>query len=394
MITFGSVCSGIESPSVALTPLKYKALWFAENAKDPSKVLSHHYPDTQNFGDIRDLPDLILQEKVSLPQVLFGGTPCQAFSLAGNRNGLNDIRGSLTLAFVEIVKALDTIATKHKKQHPIVVWENVEGVLSDRTNAFGCFLAGLLGENQPKKPTDVHFKAKNWGQSGHFKNENRTVAWRILDSKHFGCPQQRKRVFVVSTPTKFSAKNILGLDEDMKMGCGSLYEKYLGKETTFQKDGHQFLAFRDYTDCLYSAYGTKWNGNSAAINGSLFFSQNDRLRRFSVLECERLMGFPDHYTQIPNISDTSRYKMLGNSWVVSVVKWLGYRIIREAFLDYLWDIHYDTLNVGDKVSLKDIVDVNCSEKFYISRQGKQGILRRADSDHKDLNPTLKNLLQK
>ena len=76
------------------------------------------------------------------------------------------------------------------------------------------------------------------------------------------------------------------------------------------------------------------------------------------------------------------------------MKWLGYRIIREAFIDYLWDVHFDTLGIGAKVSLKDIVDVNCSEKFYISDQGKKGILRRADSDNKDINPTLKNLLQK
>jgi len=392
MISFGSVCSGVDAASVALNSLGFKALWFAENAKDPSLILSKHYPSVPNLGDIRDVAELIDTEKISCPQVLFAGTPCQAFSLAGNRNGLDDIRGSLTLAFVDIVKALDNKSTANKKTKTTIVWENVDGVLSDKTNAFGHLLAGILGEDKPKQPRDFSYKWTTWGQSGHFKNEHRTIAWRVLDAKYFGVPQQRKRVFVISTDTKYSSKNILGIDENLKLGCGNLYESYKGKEQAIEKDGHRFFLFRDFTDCLYSAYGTKWNGNAAADNGSLFVAQNDRLRRLSVLECERLMGFPDNYTLVQGVSDTSRYRMLGNSWAVRVIKWIGYRLIRELFLDYLWHIHADTLDIGNKTELKDILDVNCPEKFYVSSKGKEGILRRSETRARVINPKLKTFL--
>ena len=94
---------------------------------------------------------------------------------------------------------------------------------------------------------------------------------------------------------------------------------------------HRFKVFREYTDCLYSAYGTKWNGNAAAYNGSLFIVQDERIRRLSPLECERLMGFPDNYTNLPwankaTAPDTRRYKALGNSMAVPVMLWIGRRM--------------------------------------------------------------------
>ena len=92
-----------------------------------------------------------------------------------------------------------------------------------------------------------------------------------------------------------------------------------------------YKTFRDYTDCLYSSYGTKWNGNAAAYNGSLYVVQDDNIRRLSPLECERLMGFPDNYTNIPwkgkpSPPDGGRYKALGNSMAVPVMKFIGSRI--------------------------------------------------------------------
>ena len=92
-----------------------------------------------------------------------------------------------------------------------------------------------------------------------------------------------------------------------------------------------YKTFRDYTDCLYSSYGTKWNGNAAAYNGSLYVVQDDNIRRLSPLECERLMGFPDNFTNIPckgkpSPPDGRRYKALGNSMAVPVMQWIGKRI--------------------------------------------------------------------
>ena len=94
------------------------------------------------------------------------------------------------------------------------------------------------------------------------------------------------------------------------------------RELRREINGHDIEVFRCYSDCLYAAYGTKWNGNAAAFNGSLFISQNGRLRRLTPIECERLMGFPDHWTDIPGASDSVRYRALGNSVAVPCVEYI------------------------------------------------------------------------
>ncbi|MDB4312081.1 DNA cytosine methyltransferase [bacterium] len=184
MLTYGSVCSGIESASVAWEPLGLKPMWFSEIEKFPSAVLDYRWPEVPNMGDMTLLP-----EDPTLPSVdvLVGGTPCQSFSIAGLRNGLSDDRGLLTLKFVELADALNPA---------VVLWENVPGVLSDRTNAFGNFLGALVGEEDALQPP-----GGRWTHSGCVFGPKRTLAWRVLDAQHFGLAQRRNRVFVVACPT-------------------------------------------------------------------------------------------------------------------------------------------------------------------------------------------------
>jgi DNA (cytosine-5)-methyltransferase 1 len=196
------------------------------------------------------------------------------------------------------------------------------------------------------------------------------------------------------------------------------------KKLVFNKFNNKIEFFRDYTDCLYSAYGTKWNGNAAAYNGSLFISQNNRLRRFTPLECERLMGFPDDYTYLPKAKDTSRYKAIGNSWPIPVIKWLGKRI-KEFFtekslpqidltqISSSGDCHHklflfenDTfimnqesfINVSPSPNtpvlgeLINIVDVDAKEKFYLSTKGIKGIVRRKAERNINMNPSLEKVM--
>lgn len=106
---FGSVCSGIEAASVAWNPLGWDAAWFSEIEPFPSSVLANHYPHTPNLGDMRALPERILSGEAEAPDVLCGGTPCQAFSVAGLRNSLDDERGNLSLTFCEIADAIDDV---------------------------------------------------------------------------------------------------------------------------------------------------------------------------------------------------------------------------------------------------------------------------------------------
>jgi DNA (cytosine-5)-methyltransferase 1 len=151
-ITFGSVCSGIEAASVAWHPLGWHAAWLAEIEPFPCAVLAHHYPEVPNLGDMTRIPELLRNGDIPAPDVFCGGTPCQAFSVAGLRNSLDDARGNLSLTFCEIANEIDIQRRAGGLLPAVVFWENVPGVLSTKDNAFGCFLAGLAGEDDPLRP--------------------------------------------------------------------------------------------------------------------------------------------------------------------------------------------------------------------------------------------------
>ncbi|WP_122498901.1 DNA cytosine methyltransferase [Pseudomonas viridiflava] len=193
-LKYGSVCSGIEAATVAWHPLGMEPVWFAEIETFPSAVLAHHYPDTPNLGDMTKLAALVLSGKIAAPDVLVGGTPCQAFSVAGMRQGMLDPRGALTIKYVELADAVDHVRTSRNEPESIVVWENVPGVLSDKGNAFGCFLGALAGEDCELQPP-----GKRWQDAGCVYGPKRTIAWRILDAQYFGLAQRRRRVFVVAS---------------------------------------------------------------------------------------------------------------------------------------------------------------------------------------------------
>ena len=156
-----SVCSGIEAATVAWHHMGWKPIGFSEIEKFPSQVLAHHYPQVTNFGDMTKYKEWKLDDSIGL---LVGGTPCQSFSVAGLRKGLDDPRGNLALTYVGI---LDKFRPKW------CIWENVPGVLSSGGGRdFGAFL-GALGE-----------LGYGW-------------AYRVLDAQNFGVAQRRRRVFVV-----------------------------------------------------------------------------------------------------------------------------------------------------------------------------------------------------
>jgi DNA (cytosine-5)-methyltransferase 1 len=418
MLTFGSVCSGIEAASVAWSPLGWKSAFFSEIEAFPSAVLSYRHPDTPNLGDMtkfKEWPDAAID-------VLVGGTPCQSFSVAGLRKGLDDPRGNLMLTYL-------AIADRYRPRW--LVWENVPGVLSSNGGRdFAAFLFGL-------------------GECGY------GFAYRVLDAQYFGLAQRRKRVFVVASargwqsaaavlferaslsgnpaPRRESRQAVAGsVVASAGVSCPPISpalkaRDYKGPSSDGDGDGdgaplithtlrgagfdanataavlafdttpvtskgnvsnpkpgdacHPLaagahapaIAFTQVPDCLTSAYGTKWNGNASANNGSLFAlspavaiaadcyngiitgdvaatltTQTSggissgpsvltpptmQVRRLTPRECERLQGFPDDYTAIPwrkktaaQCPDGPRYKSLGNSMAVPVMRWIGERI--------------------------------------------------------------------
>lgn len=194
---YGSVCSGIEAASKAWEPLGWKPSWFSEIEPFPSAVLAHHWPEVTNLGDMTKIADAVRAGEVEAPDVLVGGTPCQAFSIAGLREGLSDDRGQLTLSYVELANAIDAKRRERGEPESIIVWENVPGVLSSKDNAFGCFLAGLAGESCELQPA-----GGKWTHAGCVSGPKRVIAWRVLDAQFFGVAQRRRRVFVVASARK------------------------------------------------------------------------------------------------------------------------------------------------------------------------------------------------
>ena len=190
---YGSICSGIEAATVAWHTLGWEPAWFSEIAAFPSAVLAHHYPNVVNLGDMTKLVSMLDRSEIDAPDVVCGGTPCQAFSVSGNRQSLGDDRGNLSLVFCEVCNAVDDIRRNRGEQPAIILWENVPGVLSTHDNAFGCFLAGLAGESPIDPPNG------QWTTAGIIVGAQRSVAWRVLDAQYFGLTQRRKRVFVVAS---------------------------------------------------------------------------------------------------------------------------------------------------------------------------------------------------
>jgi len=156
-----SVCSGVEAATVAWHHMGWKPVGFSEIEKFPSQVLAHHYPNVTNLGDMTKYKEWQIDGTIGL---LVGGTPCQSFSVAGLRKGLEDPRGNLALTYVGI---LDKFRPKW------FIWENVPGVLSSGGGRdFGSFLGAVA-------------------ECGY------GFAYRVLDAQYFGVPQRRRRVFVV-----------------------------------------------------------------------------------------------------------------------------------------------------------------------------------------------------
>jgi DNA (cytosine-5)-methyltransferase 1 len=373
VVKYLSVCSGIEAASVAWHPLGWQPVGFAEIEKFPSQVLAHRFPGVPNFGDMTKFKEWNLEPGTI--DLLVGGTPCQAFSVAGLRKGLSDPRGNLALTFVAMVD--------HCRPE-WVVWENVPGVLSSNGGRdFGAFLGAL-------------------GQLGY------GWAYRILDAQYFGVAQRRRRVFVVAhasgdprrcASVLFEPESLCGdpppsreagqettadpgasasggglwdtvgaLCADTHPGAYSGQDAYTGRiiPSLYESHPNDSRVTGPVEQCptVSARWGTDGNNTPLVTDGEASaFSWQCRgdmrgmvprptaqlqrcqieavmtepamhVRRLTPVECERLQGFPDGWTDIrPNGKDTPdspRYKALGNSMAVPVMRWIGMRIAQSV----------------------------------------------------------------
>jgi len=367
-----SVCSGIEAATCAWHNLGWNPVGFSEIEPFPSAVLKHHYPTVPNLGDMTKYKEWNL-DSVGL---LVGGTPCQSFSVAGLRKGLEDPRGNLALSYVGI---LDHFRPKW------FVWENVPGVLSSNGGRdFGSFLGALV--------------KIGYGWS-----------YRVLDAQYFGVPQRRRRVFVVGCLGDWESAAKVLFESDCLSGNNQKSRVKREATATYSERGVAyggsdgecadtvtskwakgsggpsvnecglFVAHKvyethpadsrvkemgDVCQTVTSRWGTgggnvplvqaysiredaKANNFSAtpltvtpalqamqpsvqSHHAQTFIAGNMAVRRLTPRECERLQGFKDDYTVIPwkkgESPDGHRYKALGNSMAVPVMKWIGEKI--------------------------------------------------------------------
>lgn len=414
---YASICSGVEAASLAWESLGWTPAWFAEIEPFPCAVLAHHWPNVPNYGDMTKLVGRILTGEIEAPDILVGGTPCQAFSVAGLRGSLEDERGNLTLTLVRILNAIDFIRSRQGKPACILVWENVPGVLNTKDNAFGCFLGALSGSDTALQPT-----GKKWTNAGAVLRKNHETAWRILDAQYFGVPQRRRRIFVVSSAGTVNPTEILfeRKSQEGNINPGRKTEKNAaafvessfgayrqdsvggtvkasggacqgGSETLVihgrqdpctsdkayaldcQHSGNTNVILQKISATLTTGFGGRGidmeqiaNGNCViCINGNIINKDpegisggnglgaisdgtaytliaSDRhavaippmqVRRLTPLECERLQGMPDNHTRIPwrgkpaeDCPDGPRYKAIGNSMALPVMRWIGKRI--------------------------------------------------------------------
>lgn len=180
---FGSVCSGIGCLDLGLERAGFDPAWQVEIDPRRRQVLARHWPTVQRFEDLQDVSKRATD--LAPVDLLCGGTPCQDWSVAGNRAGLDGDRSQL---FVDFIRLADLAAI------PWILWENVPGVLSQHGGEdFAICLEGFTGARPDVPPG-------GWRSAGVAFGPLRWCVWRILDAQSFGVPQRRRRVFVVAGP--------------------------------------------------------------------------------------------------------------------------------------------------------------------------------------------------
>jgi DNA (cytosine-5)-methyltransferase 1 len=308
-VNYLSVFSGIEAASAAWGDLGFNPVGFSDIDPFSCAVLSYRFPSVKNYGDINNFKEWKIDKTI---RIVAGGSPCQSYSTAGDRKGSKDMRGKLMFTYGSLVE--------HFKP-AWIVWENVPGVLStNRGQDFREFLYML-------------------------ENSGYGIAWRVLDAQFFGVPQRRRRVFVVgyfgsvyrAAAVLFDAspmqKHIKTLQQEGAAGAAApgitggvgtksvialLDQGGSFMQVQYDKTGTLLASEREHPVIVF--YGDP--------------GKEKALRHLTPKEEERLQGFPDDWTKVPykgnppeKCPDRLRYKAVGNSMAVPVMRWIGKRIL-------------------------------------------------------------------
>ena len=241
---------------------------FSEIDKYATKVYKHHFPNHKEYGDITNINPTLLPDF----DLLCGGFPCQSFSIAGKRRGFEDTRGTMFFEIARIVK---------EKQPRLLLLENVKGLLShDKGRTFFTIISTLdeLGYD---------------------------LEWQVLNSKNFGVPQNRERVFIIGHLRGTPRPEVFPITKQ-------------SNENSTVGESTETTVARALTGGGNS--GGNHSGMTIIQENKPIVTDSTRIRRLTPLECERLQGFPDNWTNVEGMSDTQRYKQMGNAVTVNVVR--------------------------------------------------------------------------
>lgn len=348
-----SLFSGMEAAHLAWAPLGWECAGVAEIDPAACALLRHRLPDVPNLGSVTEITDAQVRALGPL-DVVIGGSPCQDLSVAGKRAGLAGARSGLFHHQLRIFDAARSLCGARW-----LVWENVPGAFSSNAGRDFAVVVGALAGSELAVPED------GWGNEGVALGPRGLVEWSVLDAQWFGVAQRRRRVFAVLDTGNWADRRPVLLERDSVRGdfaprreagenpSGTLISRAGGGGGPGPDDAKRGM--------LVAAYGG--NNTSGSIDvatartahasasgrldqvdaSSARTTSADRsraaplatgevgVRRLTPRECERLQGVPDDYTLVPFRSgklmqDGPRYKMLGNSFAVPVVRWIGARI--------------------------------------------------------------------
>ena len=276
--------------------------------KQPARIIYN-----KNFGEYSH-GDITKIDATNVPnhEILCGGFPCQDVSIAGKREGLCGAKSGL---FYDIIRIL------REKQPKLVFLENVPGLLSSNK---GWDFARVIIE---------------------LEGVGYTCEWQILNSKDFGVPQNRRRVYIIghlrgadTRPIFPITTNDKSIDDLQGQYTNCLTSRYEGAQATgsyiieseldAQITCHSTLPRSSKTGKGGTGHLQRNDGITYCIDAAnnVAVEVNQRIRRLTPIECERLQGFPDNWTE--GISDTNRYKCLGNAVTVNVIEFIAHRIFK------------------------------------------------------------------
>ena len=298
MPSVGSLFSGVGGFDLGFEQAGFEVAWQVEIDRDAVSVLERHWPDVPRYGDIATVDPA---ELAPVDVVIFG-SPCQDFSVAGKRAGLDGARSGLFGEAIRIIRGL-------RPAPALVCWENVPGTLSSAGGRdFGAVLDALAGAGALD------------------------IAWRILDARWFGVPQRRRRLFVVSDLRAERAAEVLfepqgssghpaesraarqGAARDAADGAGV---------ATF--DERNVTSRANRTRVEYGAPANTLHADGLSVITPM------AVRRLTPTECCRLMGWSDDWVTYradgSEIPDGPRYRMIGNGVVAPVARWIAERML-------------------------------------------------------------------